>query len=144
MHHEADRNSVNSCQLINPNRMLSIFTIFLNLPSITLSKTFIACAAMRQQLYAPCMSHMSVHRPFTIQLLLQSSGTLPSFTTALHKVIHNVPVSSAALSISATTPVGPADLPCFIFPIATPTFKIKVKTFNFRYQILIFHSTECQ
>ena len=32
------------------------------------------------------------------------------------------------MNISATTPVGPADLPIFILPIAAPTFKAEIHT----------------
>src|SRR3989442_8678710 len=59
---------------------------------------------------------------FTIQLLLQSTGTTPLLTTSLQiSVTHFTPASSAAFNISAATPDGPAALPLFALDIAELT-----------------------
>src|SRR6059036_912906 len=56
---------------------------------------------------------------FTIQLLLQSTGTTPLLTTSLQiSVTHFTP---AAFNISAATPDGPAALPLFALHIAELT-----------------------
>src|SRR2546425_12432191 len=59
---------------------------------------------------------------FTIQLLLQSTGTTPLLTTSLQiSVTHFTPASPAAFNISAATPDGPAALPLFALAIASLT-----------------------
>ena len=73
-------------------------------------------------LYAPVWATRQPLYTFTNQLLLQSSGILPSFTTPLHtSVIHFIPTSPAAFIISATTLDGPAGLLDSIPPIVAPT-----------------------
>src|SRR5881296_3239157 len=59
---------------------------------------------------------------FTIQLLLQSTGTTPLLTTSLQiSVTHFTSASPAAFNISVATPDGPAALPLFALPIASLT-----------------------
>src|SRR2546425_10461645 len=59
---------------------------------------------------------------FTIQLLLQSTGTAPLLTTSLQiSVTHFTAASPAAFNISAATPDGPAALPLFALDIAELT-----------------------
>src|SRR5881296_4783524 len=59
---------------------------------------------------------------FTIQLLLQSTGTTPLLTTSLQiSVTHFTAASPAAFNISAATPDGPAALPLFALAIASFT-----------------------
>src|SRR3989442_8563345 len=59
---------------------------------------------------------------FTIQLLLQSTGTTPLLTTSLQiSVTHFTSASPAAFNISAATPDGPAALTLFALNIAELT-----------------------
>src|SRR5687768_9758129 len=58
----------------------------------------------------------------TIQLFFQSSGILPSLTTALHmSVTHCTPASPEAFSISTSTPDGPAAFPLLALDSADRT-----------------------
>src|SRR5206468_2622355 len=57
-----------------------------------------------------------------IQLFFQSSGILPSQMILLNRIVNQLTLSSPpAISISATTPDGPAAFPGFIFFIAALT-----------------------
>ena len=47
------------CCKFKVHELLSVFKIFLTLPSITLSRTFMACSDM----ICPYMSHISLHHP---------------------------------------------------------------------------------
>src|SRR5665811_2050361 len=73
--------------------MSSILTLFLTRASITRSNTFKACSSNLIPLYDPhSMASPFLLYTLTIELLLQSSGILPSLTTALHmSVIHRTP-----------------------------------------------------
>src|SRR6266516_1861455 len=108
---------------LNSNCISSIFTIFLICASKTLSNTFNTCSSSFIPLYE--LHSRSFPLPlytFTIQLLFQSNGTTPPFTTSLQiSVTHFTPASPAAFNISTATPDGPAALPLFALDIANLT-----------------------
>ena len=91
-------------------------------------QNFITCSNRFHALYEPHVSASPVPLwTFTIQLLLQSSGNLPSFTTALHIIIHpqcTTSFAGSSLEHLFCNSLRPADLPCFIFPIALTTLPI--------------------
>src|SRR6476469_4594922 len=118
---------------INPKCMSSMqilpsIIFLLSLASTTLSNTFSPCSNNFTPLYDPHSraSPLPLYI-LTIQLLLQSSGILPSLTTSLHSsVILLTPSSPIALNISATTPVGLFlyHNPAFLNPDATTPHNI--------------------
>src|SRR4029077_16153062 len=100
----------------NPNCCSSIVMLLLSFFSMTLSNTFIAWSSSLIPLYEP-HSRASPFPLYTgaIQLLFQSSGIFLSAMILLNRfVIHVMPSSPKAWSISDTTPDGPAAFPTFV------------------------------
>ena len=103
---------------INPNSMLSIFTIFFVLPLMTLPKTFIASSINFMSLYEPQVNSQRI--PFTFVDIHQ-----PTLTPALRYPSYHFPFGSnltrSLPHLLPTTLDGPTALLDFIPPIAAPT-----------------------